>query len=49
MATAADRIHVELIDGHEHQIILHAKDGKPAVNLIESKDGKELRRETTSP
>jgi hypothetical protein len=48
-ALAADRIHVELIDGRKQEIILHEKNGKPAVNLIESKDGKETRHETTSP
>jgi hypothetical protein len=46
-ARDADRVHVSLVDGREHEVIFLEKDGKPAVTMIETKDGKELRRETT--
>ena len=47
VASSADHIHVELADGRVQEMIFSEKDGKPGVEIIETKDGKELRRETT--
>jgi hypothetical protein len=47
VALSADRVRVVLADGRTQEIILSEKDGTPGVEIIESKDGKELRRETT--
>ncbi|MEO8615024.1 MAG: hypothetical protein ABI600_07785 [Luteolibacter sp.] len=46
-ALSADKIRVELIDGRVQEISLRDFTGKLSVNMIETRDGKETRREST--
>ena len=47
VATSADQIRVELTDGRVHEIQLHDLTGSLSIGMIESRDGRELRREST--
>ncbi|BCU78152.1 hypothetical protein llg_28670 [Luteolibacter sp. LG18] len=47
-AVSADKIRVELADGRVQELTLHDLSGKLSVDLVETKDGRELRRESTS-
>ena len=48
-ATSDHSIRVELADGRVQEITIHNLDGDPSVDVVESKDGKKLRHETTLP
>ncbi|MEO7101083.1 MAG: hypothetical protein ABI162_17130 [Luteolibacter sp.] len=46
-ATSGDQIRVELADGRVQEIQIHDLIGKLSIDMIESKNGKEIRREST--